>query len=562
MHPMRSFDPQGPRKIEQGPSRSGASKTATPKDKQLVCYVPEHSKEELGGLAQRDKRSVASSSSAFNMLCQARSTPSPGRLFVDSHESALRMLSGLNRFCQTGSLGFAPPPSLTRALQSYRKDCSAIFRANRSIRGDRLSSKVRRPLGAVCVDGGFEGWMGAMKDLAIYRRALTPRTLAGLMRYRERRCGKPDMGHNFTRVGMRGLDNILIHNTKAANGEGATRVMSLVGQGKDGAWGIIRPDERHLDRIFEREDARSQLSDLQAQLGDVQSTIEGLERSIQKLRRNIKTAAPAKRAGMQRGIESCNEKLRAPRQEEADLKERIEALEAAANRPAPRMLDLSYDDIHTGLQQLQRANHWSDQQMAGALLDLLHGGGSRQTIRALCKPVTIEGIKVKDVLNPRDDPKTGDVRMTGMDLCQTLLSIMFLTEPKHALPMAIANGDALKAVVSGAVPLSALFAPVEIAQEDGQLNFRLGAQSENLGALLASANNLRTVLDPSDPAQRRHKELAMPLCEVESLRASPDALASLLRGGALPVDQTEQAAVLFPILKSILMRALVEKHNE
>jgi len=531
-------------------------------DGQLVAYVPTHSRSELGALSRRDQRSARDDNSAFSMLCRARSMPGPERLFVDSHESALRMLSGLTRYCQTGSLGFAAPEFLNRALKSYGKDCKAIFRAHKSMRKSSLARGVKAPLTRTCVDGGFEGWMGAMKDLAIFRKALRPERLRQLMPYVEARSGKPNMHHNFTKVRMGGLDNVLIHNTKASNGEGATRVMSLVAPTGPGTFGIIRPDSEALGCIFAREGARDELAALQRELDGVNNTIRSLRNTIGDLQDKMKGLPEERQAGLKKGVSKCQEKLAAPLKAQAKLLKAEALLKAKARQPAPRMLDLSYDDIHIGLQQLQRANGWSDSKMAGALLDLLVGGGSRETVRALAKPLCIKGIKVKDVLNPRDDPKTGDVEMSGFDLCQTLLSIMFLTEPKHALPMAVANHDALKAVVAGSVPLSALFAPVEIRQENGQLSFGLGGDSDNLGALLASANNLRTVLDPSDPTTRAYKEQAMPLCETSSLDVSPDSLGAILQGHTLPQDEAQQAAVLFPVLKSILMRALVEKRRD
>lgn len=122
--------------------------------------------------------------------------------------------------------------------------------------------------------------------------------------------------------------------------------------------------------------------------------------------------------------------------------------------------------------------------------------------------------------------------------------------------------------------MNVLFDPIELGEHRGEPVFRIGQAQGNLGALLPSANNLRTTLDPSNAETRLIKEAAMPLCEAMAHELPPDQLPSFVRDAVDPrmggrpwsgdpmaraeIEQ-RQAAALFPFLESITIRTMLER---
>ncbi len=145
------------------------------------------------------------------------------------------------------------------------------------------------------------------------------------------------------------------------------------------------------------------------------------------------------------------------------------------------------------------------------------------------------------------------------------MSILFITEPKHAPPMAVSTLMRCAQSVWDCFPLEVLFAPIEVVFSHGRSLFRVSSAPNSLGALLASANNQRVVLDPSVKETRLIKEKSMPITELSLTQCLP--LFSVgLRQGLEQLTQevvwggqaeTQQAAFFFPFIKCVTLRTLL-----
>lgn len=540
------------------------------------ALAPTTGRDDVARLQGRHTGRASDRGSLFSLQCQALSGArgsdgaargidwSSLRLLVDlpalplgrpeytPQEAVLATLDDLRRLAQDGQPRHQLP-HLTAACASFARDSAALERAHGHLRAADHGREHTRPVGQLDVRSSYDGWMRAMTDMAGYRKQLTPDRLGALTQLRD----ASGLHHNFTQVKIEGhATPVFLHNTKAANGEGATRVMSFARPGPGGVWQPFVPSEAARAQAYARSAARDELRDLEPQIAKLKGAIKNNEDKLA-----LQTNDKAKQ-GIGRTIQRLTEEL-------TPLTRRQQELTPAAQSAPLTMLDLSYDDLHVGLKTLCKANRWSEQDLATALLHLLgdHSERGAALVARLDRPVTIEGIKVKDLVDPRQNTATGTVSIRGGDLCMTLMSIMFLTEPKHALPMATANRDALRAVKHGVLPLSSLFDPIELSTRDGALGFRTGQLDHNLGALLASANNLRTTLDPSRADTRRIKERAMPLTEQLATAVEPASLRAtvahatgpvLLGSPAEHVDE-RQAALLFPLLKSLAIRTMLEQ---
>jgi len=481
------------------------------------------------------------------------------------HEKSLAILDETRRIAQTGEGRLGINPDLRAAYDSFQRDYDAIHTQYARIHDRTFGAEIDRPVGGVNIDHSHAGWMSAMAGLAGYRNQLRPPNLARLTQVTEPRARGGVMHHNFTRVGLGGApSNVHIHNTKAANGEGATRIMAFVRENHDGSFSTHTPPMGAVRGAFARSSAGVELRGVNRELGAVDRKLDGYRKSLLKVK------------GNERATARINESVRRFTGDKQRLEADKARLEEAAAQPPVKMLDLSYDDLHVGLQQMAKQYGWSEKDTATCLLHLL-GDKSRKgaaLAAQLDEQVDLRGIKVKDLVDPRSDTRTADVHLSGRDLCMSLMSIMFITEPKHALPMATANRDALRAVQKGVMPMNVLFDPIEL-RDGPEPSFGIGQADGNLGAMLASANNLRTTLDPAKGETRRIKERAMPVTESLAAHTTSASLPHLVRDEVTPrmgvpwaespatVDQVDarSAAVLFPFLKSLTVRTMLEREG-
>ncbi|WP_147444666.1 hypothetical protein [Corallococcus sp. CA053C] len=187
------------------------------------------------------------------------------------------------------------------------------------------------------------------------------------------------------------------------------------------------------------------------------------------------------------------------------------------------ILDLSYEELFLLLQMAtQDCMGASDAKMAAQLLSFL----GPEYATGDCKPIS-DGLfdtqiqcplKVKTLGSERESPLTTKVSVSVRTVCSTVLSILFLSEPRHALPLWLSNLDALRCVATGAINFTQLFARkwtfVKGQGEDPVDVALVKDAPHTIGYLLASANIAKYTLSPDDEDTRKLKELIMPACEV------------------------------------------------
>lgn len=468
------------------------------------------------------------------------------RLGISSLERSTVMLNGVMSTLREGSSKLGLNPLIREAYESFQTDYSRMSSTLERMQG---SIKPRQaPLGAMDIDRSRGGWLHAMAQLASYRKQLRDTPLPRMMQHTEQPWVKPGktakpMFHTFTQIGLDGHpSNVFVRNTKDVDGRGATRVMSFVRPGSNGTLQVFRPTDRQIqgatdahNRVGAGNVLRTQLEEMQADLARMKETRTDLQRQKSEAESPeglLKPGAAKKAEGLTLGISKVGEKIARAEAEVLDMQKRVDRHEAekAELMGSALMLDLSYDELHTNLQAMCGQLKMSEPELASAMLHLLGADNSSAGAAAAAKlnqEFTLPSAKVKYLFD-EGDFSSKPVRMNGRDLCMSLMSIMFLTEPKHALPMALANLDALKAIQTGHLSLEALFSPMNVDFDGSQVMLTKSGDQRAIGSLLASGNTFQSVLDPSTPGTRALKEQVMSTTEQLPREVSPEDLPNLL----------------------------------
>jgi hypothetical protein len=195
-------------------------------------------------------------------------------------------------------------------------------------------------------------------------------------------------------------------------------------------------------------------------------------------------------------------------------------------------VDISYLEIFDVLEEIKTTFMGdSDSALAAFLLGLLGEAPCPDLAKVFPRCLATKP-KIKKLLSNELVALPGVTLPVGT-MCMTLLAILFLTEPKHAMPMWTANCDALHCIALGYLNFEQLLRTQMVFSDSllsGDVEIRLHrAWREDLvsiGSLLASGNTAATTLSPALRHTRKLKELIMPACEefFDASRAVPVAL--------------------------------------
>jgi hypothetical protein len=498
-------------------------------------------------------------------------------IWRSKHERALILLDNVRSFAQINRSKIGFEDQMLKAFNSIKSDCIRLRTLRREIHKSYIAPESF--VSSVHIATDWRSWIRAMDYFACYRKLLrdSEEQIKKYTMVSEARSKGPPIYHNFTELSISGYStHSCIHNSKAINGEGGTRVICFVQESTPGCWTPYMPEIKRIQDSFTIHSRREQYAkckvDVDKALEDIQrksSDIWELEKNIIDLKKQESNERNIKKiTGMQRGVIKLTEKKHAVSGGNRARWANMEQAKMCYERTtALKILDLSYDDLYSGLCQLMRKLSLGEKQLANILISLLEGSNTCN-IPKLLTEVELKGLKVKDLVSPRDDTKTANVRISGLNLCMSLMSIMFITEPKHSLPMAISNLDALKAVSRGLIPLEVLFAPIEVALSHGNSMFRVGSRLDSLGSIMASGNNLRVVLDPSVEETRFIKEKSMPVTTLSLTEPNPSFSLGLMQGlkqltndiawGDEEKTSMREAAFFFPFIKCVAIRTILE----
>ncbi|MBU8897495.1 hypothetical protein KRR26_17900 [Corallococcus sp. M34] len=191
----------------------------------------------------------------------------------------------------------------------------------------------------------------------------------------------------------------------------------------------------------------------------------------------------------------------------------------AGHLDAMEILDASYEEVYQMLRLMRRlppfCNGDPDVLLATYLLSFLNGnvGTALRRQPGLNGTLCLRRAKVKKLLNTRAF-RIADVTLTIDQACLTALSILFLTEPRHAMPLWTSNYDALCCIAEGTLTFDDIFGcPMIFDASSGVLMLQHDDEG-SIGRLLSSNNTAATYTDPSVRHTRKLKELIMPVTEL------------------------------------------------
>jgi hypothetical protein len=184
------------------------------------------------------------------------------------------------------------------------------------------------------------------------------------------------------------------------------------------------------------------------------------------------------------------------------------------------IVDISYPDLFGLLDEIVVRFLGGDEvKLAKALLAILEGGQPEdlQCVATIFDKPLLYQPKVKQVF---DTGKIVEkkVEVPVLCACTTALAILFLTEPKHAMPLWISNRDALSCMAKGYLTLQDLMYPkISLfgTGKDRSATVKLDPDAEvSIGWLLASANTAGQVMDVGNAHTRMIKDMIMPATEL------------------------------------------------
>lgn len=212
--------------------------------------------------------------------------------------------------------------------------------------------------------------------------------------------------------------------------------------------------------------------------------------------------------------------------------------DSSTDLSALSIVDISYEELTATISEIRDVHlEGSDVKLAELLCNVMgfRDSGYRLKLRTFELPLTYKP-KIKNLLTGelvKMQPKT---KLTLGNMCITFLSILFLTEPRHALPMWIANVDTLECVAAGQLTFDHLLQASLICSVNaciGKATLRLvnepTADLTSIGNLLASGNTAANTLSPKLRHTRKLKEMIMPACTLYFKGHSPDGVQTVLR---------------------------------
>ncbi|RKG87237.1 hypothetical protein D7W82_14115 [Corallococcus sp. CA049B] len=183
-----------------------------------------------------------------------------------------------------------------------------------------------------------------------------------------------------------------------------------------------------------------------------------------------------------------------------------------------RIADLSYAELYALLEEVE-SRFFGDSAGLARLLCFLLGTGEEvpmPTANFLEKTLLYQP-KLK-AFGQKRTVVEGPAHLTVEAALVSFLAVLFVTEPRHSLPIWISNADALQCIARTRLTFYDLLHPnMTFAAEVRpylQLDFRSEQEVTSIGTLLASANTAKYTLSPEEEHTRKLKELIMPACEL------------------------------------------------
>ncbi|MGK3965453.1 hypothetical protein WMF38_14905 [Sorangium sp. So ce118] len=178
-----------------------------------------------------------------------------------------------------------------------------------------------------------------------------------------------------------------------------------------------------------------------------------------------------------------------------------------------KILDLSYDDVTTLLFAVRDGVFGrSDANLARFVISLVEGGRYVDIERSVWADVLVKSLKPSG----REKPPLVRIKVPAHSVCLNLLAILFLTEPRHAMPCWVGNLDALRCVERGLISFDQLLRlKMDFPLRNEAPFYELVRESNHpIGSLLPSNNTAKFLLPPELRHTRRLKEMIMPTFEL------------------------------------------------
>ncbi|AFE04046.1 hypothetical protein COCOR_01418 [Corallococcus coralloides DSM 2259] len=224
-------------------------------------------------------------------------------------------------------------------------------------------------------------------------------------------------------------------------------------------------------------------------------------------------------------------------------------IQSTEDLDALRIIDLSYPELYELLEEVEYRFCDDSATLAKVMCALVGIGPEDSKPRSFFPEVLRYGPKIK-AFGQKRKVVEGTARVTAEVVLVSFLSVLFLTEPRHSLPIWVSNADALQCIAQARLTFYDMLQPSLTFAADVRTVLRVDLRSDtddiSIGALLASANTAKYTLSPDEEHTRKLKELVMPACElyfkhgnVRGLKVVTDSMSKQLFEADEPSDEEE-----------------------